>query len=198
MHELMHQIQTYGPPGIIIIAALDSMGVPLPAVMDALLIGIAAASTGSSSVAWFSALLAVIGSTAGNWILFHAARQGRKLVSKPPIPGAKPGRFREWFRQYGLLTVFIPAVTPVLPLPLKVFVISAGCMHTSTGRFITTIVAARTIRYFGVTYLGLQLGADAQGFLIRNGWTLTGIALAIALALTLVIRSAGKRGQTAQ
>ena len=90
-----------------------------------------------------------------------------------PSPG-KRQRFQEWFRRYGLLTVFIPAVTPVLPLPLKVFVISAGAFHTPFGRFLLMILVARVIRYFGLAYLGLQFGADAQGFLQRNGWTLDG------------------------
>lgn len=197
MHDLLHQIQTYGPIGIVILAALDSLGVPLVAAVDALLLGIAAGSPHSPSIAWLSALVAVLGSTVGNWLLFQAARHGRKLLSRTPPAEARPGKFRNWFRRYGLLTVFIPAATPVLPLPLKVFVVSAGAMHTPPGRFLATIVTARTLRYFGLTYLGLQLGADAAGFLIRNGWTLTGIALAIALALVFVIRTTGKRSQTA-
>jgi membrane protein DedA with SNARE-associated domain len=188
MQDILHQIQTYGPIGIVVLAGLDSLGVPLPAAVDALLIGIAATSVQARSVAWVSALLAVVGSTVGNWILFQAAYHGRRLFRRGSAAEETPGKFRSWFLQYGLLTIFIPAVIPILPLPLKVFVISAGAMHTSPGRFLLAIVGARTIRYFGLTWLGLQLGADAQGFLIRNGWTLTGVALAIALGLVVVVR----------
>jgi len=194
MADLLHQIQTYGPIGIVVIAGLDSLGVPLPAAVDALLIGIAASSVHSPSVAWTSAILAIVGSTIGNWILFQAAYHGRKLFRRRAPQEDSPGKFRLWFRQYGLLTIFIPAVTPILPLPLKVFVVSAGAMHTPPGRFLITIVAARVIRYLGLTWRGMQLGADAQGFIIRNGWTLTGIALAIALAIVFVIR---RRARTA-
>ena len=54
---------------------------------------------------------------------------------------------------------------------------------------------ARVIRYFGLAYLALQLGADAQGFLLRNGWTLVGIAIGVALLLYLAMRWSEGRGQ---
>jgi membrane protein DedA with SNARE-associated domain len=194
MHNILQQIQTYGPFGIIILSGLDSLAIPLPAGVDALLIGIAAGSVHSRSVAWLSALLAVIGSIAGNWLLFQAAYHGRRLFRRGSPAEETPGRFRRWFRQYGLMTVFISAVVPIIPLPLKAFVISAGAMHSSPKRFLATVLAARVIRYFGLTWLGLQLGADAQGFIIRNGWRLSGVGLACLLALVWAIR---RRGQPA-
>ena len=87
-----------------------------------------------------------------------------------------------------MLTVFIPAVTPFVPLPLKVFVISAGAMHTPLSRFLGVIVLARAIRYYGEAYLGIRLGEDAHGFLSRNGWNIAGIAVAIALVLVGLIK----------
>jgi membrane protein YqaA with SNARE-associated domain len=147
--------------------------------------------------AYLTALTAVAGSVAGNIVLFQAARHGRRLFSKKePLPGER-SRFQEWFRRYGLLTVFVPAVVPFMPLPLKVFVISAGAFHTPFGRFIGVILTARIIRYFGMAYLALQLGADAHGFLVRNGWTIVGIFLAMALAFYFVIRASERRGQIA-
>jgi len=184
---------TYGPLGVFVLALVDSMGVPLPAAMDALVIGVAAGSASNPGHAYFTALMAVIGSLAGNVFLFQMARQGRRMLSRGEPPPEKRRRFREWFRRYGLLTVFIPAVTPVIPLPLKVFVISAGVLHTPFRRFFLVILVARVIRYFGEAYLGIQLGEDAQGFLQRNGWTLTGIALVMAFALYWLIRLSDRR-----
>ena len=57
------------------------------------------------------------------------------------------------------------------------------------------ILLARVIRYFGEAWLGIQLGEDAKGFLIRNGWTLAGIALAMTLALVFLIRLNDRRRQ---
>jgi membrane protein DedA with SNARE-associated domain len=106
-------------------------------------------------------------------------------VSKP---GAEPGKFQEWFRRYGLLTVFVPAVVPFVPLPLKVFVISAGALHTPFGKFMVVITVARVIRFFGLAYIALQLGVDARGFFLRNGWTLVGIAIGVVLLLYVAMR----------
>ena len=49
------------------------------------------------------------------------------------------------------------------------------------------------IRYFGLAYLGIQLGEDAQGFLQRNGWTLAGIALGLTFVLFFLIRFNDRR-----
>jgi membrane protein DedA with SNARE-associated domain len=80
-------------------------------------------------------------------------------------------------------------------LPLKFFVVSAGVLRMSRARFILVIAISRVLRYFGVAYLGVKLGEDAQGFLQRNGWTLLGVALAMGLALLWLIRWMERRGQ---
>src|SRR4051794_17254903 len=171
--QLSAILQTYGPWGIFGVALIDSVGMPLPGGTDVLLLGIAVKSVHEPSRAYLAAAMALVGSLIGNIILFQGARHGRRLVSRKV---AEPGKFQGWFRRYGLLTVFVPAVVPIVPLPLKVFVISAGAFHTPFGKFIAAIFLARVIRYFGMAYLALQLGADAQGFLTRNGWTLVGVA----------------------
>lgn len=183
--KLASALVAYGPIGVFFLGVIDSIGIPLPATMDALLILIAVKAPGR---AYFAALMAVLGSIAGNLALFQAARYGvRRFIKAIPEPG-EPQRFRKWFHRYGLLTVFIPAVTPFVPLPLKVFVVSAGALHTPLGRFAAVVVLARVIRYFGDAYLGVKLGTDAQGFLQRNAWTLAGLAVAAALVLYALIR----------
>ena len=199
MHQLLHKIAValtaYGPWGVLLLAAIDSAGIPLPAAIDVMVIGVAAASANNPGHAYFTALLAIIGSCGGNIALFQAARHGRRLFAKGEFSSPKSRKFEQWFYRYGLLTVFIPAVTPVLPLPLKVFVIPAGALRTPFARFLGVILVARVIRYFGLAWLGIQLGEDAQGFLQRNGWTLAGVAVAVAVALSLLIRLNDRRRQ---
>ena len=127
-----------------------------------------------------------VGSTFGTIGLFWAARGGsRRWIKAVPEPD-HPRKFRRWFSRYGLVTVFIPAFLPI-PLPLKVFVISAGALHTKFGKFFAVVLLARIMRYFGEAYLGVQLGADAQGFLTHNALKLIGVALALTLGLFLAI-----------
>ncbi len=193
IHKLVAALPAYGPWGVFLLSLFDSMGVPLPAVMDMFLIGVAAASAQSPSHAWLAAVMAILGSVGGNVILFQAARQGRRLFNKGDVPPGKRQRFQKWFHRYGLITVLVPAMVPVIPLPLKVFVISAGALHTPFVRFLGVILLARVVRYLGLAWLGLQLGEDASGFLARNGWTLAGVAMGTALALGFLVRLGDRR-----
>jgi membrane protein YqaA with SNARE-associated domain len=136
--------------------------------------------------AYFAALMAVLGSLAGNLVLFLGSRHGVRRFVK--IAQGEPQRFRRWFARYGLLTVFIPAVVPLLPLPLKVFVITAGVLHISTGRFFAVILLARVLRYFLVAYLAIRLGEGAQTFLLENKWTLAGGVLGVVVVVLLLLR----------
>jgi membrane protein DedA with SNARE-associated domain len=194
--QLADALLAFGPWGVFLLGMIDSLGVPLPAAMDFWVIS-AAAKSGEPGFAFFIAIMAVLGSVGGNVGLFMAVRQGSKLFQKQEPPPEKRRKFRAWFERYGLLTVFVPAITPVLPLPMKVFVISAAVMRTPFWRFLFVVLVARVIRYGGEAYLGLMLGADAHGFLKRNGLALTGVATAITLVLYLFIRFNEGRSEAA-
>ena len=183
--KITSALVAYGPWGVFLMGFIDSLGVPLPATLDFLLIVIAVKAP---QRAYFSALMAVLGSLGGNAALFLGARHGvRRLVRSAPKPG-EPRRFRQWFHRYGLATVFVPAAIPVVPLPLKVFVVSAGVMHTPFWRFFGVILVARVIRYFGIAYLGARLGEGAQPFLVRNAWTLAAAAAVVVTGFFLLMR----------
>lgn len=169
----------WGPAGILLISLLDSAGVPVAGVFDALLILIAVKSP---SIAWLCAALAVVGSTTGNVILFWAAHKGGRRFMDKAAPEGRSARFREWFRRYGMLTVFIPALVPI-PMPLKVFVISAGVMGTSLGEFIAVVLLARIGRYFGEAWLGVTLGTGSAAFLKSHAWHFIAGAAVLFLVL---------------
>jgi membrane protein DedA with SNARE-associated domain len=189
LHKIAEALIAYGPPGVFLLALLDSLGVPLPAAIDALVLLVA---WKTPDRAYLTACLAIVGSLIGNVGLFLAARGGgKRWVKSIPEPG-KPQRFRQWFHRYGLITVFIPAMFPI-PLPLKVFVISAGMLHTQFSRFLAVILLARVIRYFGEAYIGIQLGENAQHFLEHNAFTIVGAALGLAFALVLAIKLNDRR-----
>jgi len=175
----------FGPLGLFVFALLDSLGVPLVGGVDFLLLGLAVTTP---QIAYLGATAATIGSLAGNLLLFFGARYGVRRFAGEELPDGKRRKFRLWFQRYGLLTVFVPCVTPFIPLPLKVFVVSAGAMHTSVSRFVAVVLIARVIRYYGEAYLGIRLGEDAKGFLTRNAWNIAGLILAILLVLVGIIK----------
>lgn len=189
MTDLIHHISaalvSYGIWGLLLLAFLDSAGIPVSAGMDAIVIVVAAKSP---ERAYLGAALAVLGSVAGNLVLFSAARKGRGWVRKEEeaVAPGEPGRFERWFREYGMITIFVPAVVPVIPLPLKVFVISAGAMRARLLLFIPVILVARVVRYFGEAYLGIRLGQESMPWLRTHMWALAAIAAGACVAVFLI------------
>ena len=187
--KITHALLAFGPFGILVVALLDSLVVPLPAGVDVLVLTIA---VNEPQRAWFAALMAVIGSTAGNLALFQAARHGTRWLTKDVTPSPRALKFHRWFERYGLLTVFVPCVTPVIPFPLKVFVVSAGALRTSFGKFFLVVLVARSLRYFGEAWLGLNLGPHAEAFLRQNAWTMLAISLTMAVIFFVAIHWSGR------
>ena len=194
LHHLTDVLVSWGPAGILLLAILDSSGVPVAGVFDVLLIFIAVQRP---SIAWLCAGLAVVGSTVGNTILYSAAHRGGRLFMERAAPEGRAARFREWFRRYGMATVFVPALIPI-PMPLKLFVISAGVMGTALGEFIGVVVAARVLRYFGEAWLGITLGRESTAFLRTHVWQfVAGAVVLFALIYGFLFWRDKTRGRTA-
>jgi len=184
-HKITAALLAFGPFGILAVALLDSLAIPLPAGVDVLVLTI---SVDEPPRAYFAAFMAVLGSSIGNMALFMAVRHGARWLVKAENPTPRSQKFHQWFARYGLATVFIPCVTPVVPLPLKFFVVSAGALRTPAGKFLLVVFVARSIRFFGEAWLGVHLGPHADAFLRSNAWALLAAAVAMALVFYFVIR----------
>ncbi|HUO29307.1 MAG TPA: VTT domain-containing protein [Bryobacteraceae bacterium] len=181
--KLTAAVIAFGPLGILILAFIDSAGIPVASGIDALVILVAVKAP---SHALLAASMAILGSLVGNLTLFLGARAGgRRFVKDVPQPGDKR-RFRQWFERYGMLTVFVPAVLPI-PLPLKVFVISAAVLGTPLRVFFGVILLARLIRYGGEAYLGVLFGEGSAHYLRTHTWQLLAGAAALFAVLYLVL-----------
>ena len=183
----------YGPAGILVLAFIDSAGIPVASGMDVLVILVAAKAP---SRALFAASMGVLGSLIGNLVLFLGARAGARRFMKDAEQPWNKRRFREWFERYGLLTIFIPAMLPI-PLPLKVFVISAAVVGTPLRTFVFVIVLGRSIRYGGEAYLGLKLGEGSAQFLRAHTSHLVGGAVALFAVLYALLMLTERRRRRA-
>lgn len=119
--------------------------------------------------AYWSAMAAVAGSLIGCLLLFLIARKGGEAYLQRHVISPREARFRAWFHEYGLLTVFVPAFVP-FPLPLKIFIVSAGALEESPATFTIVMVAARVPRYLFLAWLGTRLGKDTAPYLRQHGW----------------------------
>ena len=193
MEALLEFLRNWGPLGVLLIAALDSAGVPLPAGVDALLVTVAVVNPGQ---AWLAAAVAVLGSLAGNLLLFYLARKGGEAYLRRHTQSPRAQHFRTWFRHFGLITVFIPAIVPIIPLPLKVFVLTAGATGVSWRAFIGTIVAGRVPRFFALTWLGLTLRGNTMQWLGDHAWHLSAVACLLFLALFVMVKLSDRLGRS--
>ncbi len=119
MQSIAKLLLALGPAGMFFIAAIDT-AIPVAGVVDGTLLVLA---TGVPEQAWLVALLAAAGSVLGMLALFLAARKGGEAYLARHTLAPRAALLRNWFHRYGLLTLFSSAVVPIVPTPLKVFVI---------------------------------------------------------------------------
>ncbi len=192
MKKIATILTSWGAPGLFLLAVFDSAGVPLPAAVDALLVATAIVNP---SAAYFSAFCAVLGSAIGSVVLFYLARKGGQAYLNRVIASEGGAKFRIWFQTYGLITVFIPALLPI-PLPLKVFVISAGAMGVSPMKYLIVVLAARIPRYFGLAWLGAQYGEQTMPWIKSHVWHLLLFALCLGLTLGYAVKRVSRESLT--
>jgi membrane protein YqaA with SNARE-associated domain len=170
---------------VFLLAIADSTGVPMVGGVDAMIVLMAIVNR---SQAYLSAITAIIGSLVGSLILFLIARKGGEEYQRRHTATARGNKLSAWFHEYGLLTVFVPAVVPVIPLPLKIFIISAGALEESPVTFSLVLLAARVPRYLFLAWLGSRLGRDTLPYLRHHIWELVALACALFIALYLLVR----------
>lgn len=153
--------------------------------VDAVIVLIAAVS---HAQAYLAALAAILGSLVGSLILFLIAFKGGEEYHRHHTSTARGNRLRAWFHEYGLLTIFVPAFVPIIPLPLKIFIISAGALEESPVTFSIVLLAARIPRYLFLAWLGTRLGENTIPYLREHLWQLILLACALFVGLYFLVR----------
>jgi membrane protein YqaA with SNARE-associated domain len=174
---------SFGPFGLLTIAFLDSVLVPMPGGVDAVLMVLSAARPG-----WMLIYVAAatIGSTAGCVGLYRISRRGGKRALAR-FSESKQKRVKDLIDRYDVLSVLVASLLPP-PFPFKLFVVSAGVFRLSLLRFTIAIAAGRTFRYLFLAYLAVHYGERARELLARY-YPAIGIGLAALVILVFV----GKR-----
>ena len=140
------------------------------------------------SQAYWAAAAAIAGSLIGSLFLFYLARKGGEAYLHRHTMSRRGARLRAWFLEYGLLTVFVPAFVPVIPMPVKIFILSAGALGVNPVTFIVVMTAARIPRYLFLAWLGTRLGEETLPYLRHHIWGLILLAVALFVILYFAIR----------
>jgi membrane protein YqaA with SNARE-associated domain len=193
MRAFAAKLIALGPLGVFLLAFFDSLGVPLPGGVDTLLVVVA---NQRPDWAYWCAGLATLGSFLGSMALFLLARKGGQKYLDKVTMGNRGQRFRRWFGRYGLVTVFIPAIS-VIPMPLKAFVACAGVLGIRPQAFLLTILAARVPRYLFLAWLGREMGDNTLNWIrahtLQFALGLGAVSLVLLLLLRLVDRPDRRR-----
>ncbi len=192
LKRFVQTLTSWGPFGVFFLAILDSAGIPLPAAVDALLIATAVVNP---KAAMLSAVTAVLGSAIGCMILFFLARKGGQAYLERHTQSENAAKFRVWFQTYGLITVFVPCLLPI-PMPLKVFVLSAGALGVKPLHFLGVVLAARVPRYFALAWLGMQLGDDAGAWIKSHVLHLFAFAALLAVVLYFAVKLTARESRS--
>jgi len=189
MHHLLDILKQLGPVGVLVLATVESAGIPNPGGTDVLLLFMTAARPQDAAL---SAALAVIGSLVGSMFFFELMRRGGEKFLTRHTASGRGQRFRAWFMRYGMITVFVPGFLPIPILPFKVFCACAAAMGVTRKRFLLVLAAARIPRYAALAYLGSTLGEHSGTWLRDHGWYLLALGVVLATALGLVVRRASR------
>jgi membrane protein YqaA with SNARE-associated domain len=181
-----------GGPGLFITALLDSSFLPLPGIIDSLVVLMVL-----SEKAWmpYYAAMTTAGSVAGCYVLYLLAEKGGETFLRRRLQAAHLERALASYRRHGLLALILPGLLPP-PAPFKLFVLAAGVADVTPGRFVLGITVARGLRYVALGLLAVFYGQLAIDLMATRGrdvaLVLIGTVLVGAIAIWLVQRRRGR------
>jgi membrane protein YqaA with SNARE-associated domain len=181
--QISQYLISFGPFGLFAIAFLDSVMVPMPGGVDAVLL-LLAATRPSWLLIYVAA--ATIGSTIGCVALYRLSqRAGKKALSK--FSESKQKRVKDLLDRYDVMSVLVASLLPP-PFPFKLFVVSAGVFRLNLMRFTLAVAGGRTFRYLLLGYLAARYGDQAKELLTRY-YPAIGITLAVLIVLFFVAKA---------
>ena len=152
-------------PAMVLIGALDSSLLSLPEINDYLVVG---RCFKNPSAVFYFPLFAAAGSVLGCLLLYTIMRRGGQAVLRKRFSVEKIRKVERAYARFGFLAIAVPAVLPP-PLPFKIFVATAGTLEYPRWKFLTTVMLARSFRYYVEGILAVFYGRRVLLFMKDNG-----------------------------
>lgn len=166
----------WGAPGLFLVSFLDSSFLPLPGITDILLI-VMVTRRKEALLLYVAATTA--GSIAGCLMMHAVGRKGGEALVRRRFAGPRVEKTMRALQRHGVMSVLIPCLLPP-PAPFKIFVLLAGAVGISAGRFAAAIAVGRGIRYLALGLLAVKFGDRASVYFAEHG-AQASLALAGAL-----------------
>jgi membrane protein DedA with SNARE-associated domain len=163
-----------GAVGVFALAVVDSsvVPIPLPGSTDLVLLLLSAFRSQSLVSPMIFASCAFSGSVVGGYITWAAGKKGGEAALDRLGKGKFVRRVEGWVKRNGLLSVALASLLPP-PVPLMPFLLAAGALGLSRGRFLISYCTARAARYSAVAWLGYKYGRRVISFWQKDlkGWS---------------------------
>ncbi|HSK62349.1 MAG TPA: VTT domain-containing protein [Pyrinomonadaceae bacterium] len=172
----------YAAPAMVIIGALDSSLLSLPEINDYLVVG---RCYKYPTAVFYFPLFAAAGSVIGCNILYTIVRRGGQAVLRKRFKLQSIKKVERAYERFGFLAIGIPAILPP-PLPFKIFVATAGALEYPRWKFLTTVMIARSFRYYVEGILAVFYGRQVLLFLKDNGLVIVSVVGSLVLIGALV------------
>lgn len=160
-NSMWNWLQRLGGPGLILLGVADNSVVPLPGSMDVFVILLSAHQR-----AWwpYYGFMGTVGAVLGGYITYRLAEKGGEETLAKKVGQQRVQKVYKRFEKHGFATVFIGAILPP-PVPIVPFLMAAGVLRYPTKKFLAALSAGRSVRFFGVAYLGHIYGDSIIGWL---------------------------------
>lgn len=181
LHDFISGVPIYvAAPAMVLIGALDSSLLSLPEINDYLVV--ARCYSDPKSVFYFP-LFAAAGSVIGCNVLYYIMRRGGQAVMRRRFSAENIAKVERAYARFGFLALAVPALLPP-PMPFKIFVATAGALEYPRWKFMTTIMIARSVRYFVEGALAVFYGEQVIEFMRVNGiYVVSGVAALVVLGV---------------
>lgn len=189
MQEIVQLIREffipYGAWGLLILSFLDSTFVPMPQVIDTLVITL---SFSKPEFMVFYALGAVGGSSLGGSVLYLLGRRGGQVLLHRKISRGYLEKIQQALNKYDVLAILIAGVIPP-PFPYKVFIFSVGTFQFVYHRFILAVLLSRSLRFYFEGIMAILYGDYFITFVKERYQFVFLIFLGFILVSSLVYRT---------
>jgi membrane protein YqaA with SNARE-associated domain len=175
-NHLLRWLMSLGGLGLFGLAMIDSsvIPIPLPGSTDLLLIWLTSERSATALMAVWLAFCAFSGSMIGGYLAWSVGHKGGEAALARYIPKRFLNRITGWMNSNGSWTLGIVTILPP-PVPLMPFVVAAGALGVSRGRFLTFYSVARVLRYGFLAWFGVTYGRRVVRTWLSSlgGWTTT-------------------------
>jgi membrane protein YqaA with SNARE-associated domain len=163
LNPLWTWVHRLGGPGLILLGLADNSIIPLPGSMDAFVVLLSA----HYRTWWpYYAFMATLGAVLGGYATYRLAEKGGKETLEKKVGKQKAQKVYRRFERHGFSTIVVGAILPP-PVPFVPFLMAAGVLRYPHKKFLAALSAGRSVRYFGLAYVGHIYGTAIIRWLSR-------------------------------